>query len=140
MDTTEILIQLRQIMRSINHESKRVEKDYGVSIPQVLCLKYLKESPQFQASQNDLRHFLKLTSSTMNGIIERLENKGLIARLPKMGDKRKVLLILTSKGDRLITSLPPLLEDRLTKNLENLDRVKIAEIKSNLDFLSQLMG
>jgi DNA-binding MarR family transcriptional regulator len=140
MDTTEILIQLRQIMRSINHESKRIEKDYGVSIPQVLCLKYLKDSPQFQASQNDLRHFLKLTSSTMNGIIERLENKGLIARLPKMGDKRKVLLILTSKGDRLISSLPPLLEDRLAKNLSNLDREKITEIKSNLDFLSQLMG
>jgi DNA-binding MarR family transcriptional regulator len=57
-----------------------------------------------------------------------------------MGDKRKVLLILTSKGDRLISSLPPLLEDRLAKNLSNLDREKITEIKSNLDFLSQLMG
>ncbi|GAP67867.1 transcriptional regulator, MarR family [Bacteroidales bacterium 6E] len=140
MHTTEILIQLRQIMRSINHESKRIEKDYGVSIPQVLCLKYLKESPQFQTSQNDLRLFLKLTSSTMNGIIERLEKKGLIARLPKMGDKRKVMLSLTSKGDKLISSLPPLLEDRLARNLENLDQEKITEIKSNLDFLSKLMG
>jgi DNA-binding MarR family transcriptional regulator len=140
MHTTEILIQLRQIMRSINHESKRIEKDYGVSIPQVLCLKYLKESPQFQTSQNDLRLFLKLTSSTMNGIIERLEKKGLIARLPKMGDKRKVMLSLTSKGDKLISSLPPLLEDRLARNLENLDQEKITEIKSNLDFLSRLMG
>lgn len=140
MHTTEILIQLRQIMRSINHESKRIEKDYGVSIPQVLCLKYLKESPQFQTSQNDLRLFLKLTSSTMNGIIERLEKKGLIARLPKMGDKRKVMLSLTSRGDKLISSLPPLLEDRLARNLENLDQEKITEIKSNLDFLSRLMG
>ncbi len=140
MHTTEILIQLRQIMRSINHESKRIEKDYGVSIPQVLCLKYLKESPQFQTSQNDLRLFLKLTSSTMNGIIERLEKKGLIARLPKMGDKRKVMLSLTSKGDKLISSLPPLLEDRLARNLENLDQEKITEIKSNLDFLCKLMG
>lgn len=140
MHTTEILIQLRQIMRSINHESKRIEKDYGVSIPQVLCLKYLKESPQFQTSQNDLRLFLKLTSSTMNGIIERLEKKGLIARLPKMGDKRKVMLSLTSKGDKLISSLPPLLEDRLARNLEKLDQEKITEIKSNLDFLSKLMG
>lgn len=137
MDSTEILIRLRQIMHTINTESKRIDKRYGVSIPQALCLKYLRNCPQFQTSQNELRAFMKLNSSTMNGIVERLEKKGLIARMPKMGDKRKVQIVLTAKGDQLINSIPPLLHDRLNKNLEKLD----ADSKKQMDtFFVQLAG
>lgn len=137
MDSTEILIRLRQIMHTINTESKRIDKNYGVSIPQALSLKFLRNCPQFQTSQNELRTFLKLNSSTMNGIVERLEKKGLIARMPKMGDRRKVQIVLTAKGDQLITSIPPLLHDRLNKNLEKLD----AEAKKQMEiFLVQLSG
>lgn len=131
MDSTEILIRLRQIMHTINTESKRIDKHYGVSIPQALSLKFLRNCPQFQTSQNELRSFLKLNSSTMNGIVERLEKKGLIARMPKMGDKRKVQIVLTAKGDQLISSIPPLLHDRLDKNLGKLD----TEAKKQMDFL-----
>jgi DNA-binding MarR family transcriptional regulator len=139
MITIDVLIKIRQIMRTINQESKRIEKEHGVSIPQVLCLKYLKNSPDFQTTQNDIRIFLNLNSSSVHGIIERMERKGLIARLPKKDDKRKVQISLTSKGDKLIQSIPPTLHDRLAKNLEKHDQATIAQLQHHLHLLSQLM-
>ena len=139
MDTTDILIKIRQIMRNINLESKRIDKDHGVSIPQVLCLQYLKRSPNFQSTQNNLQNFLMLNSSTINGIIERLEKKGLIARLPKTGDKRKVQLTLTSRGDKLLASLPPLLHDRLDRNLSSLGEEPAKQLQYHLNLLTELM-
>ena len=86
MDTTEILIKIRKIVRSVDIESKKIQKEYGVSIPQVLCLSFLHESPTYQATQGEIRNFLNLNSSTVSGIINRLEKKGLLARLPKSCD------------------------------------------------------
>ena len=82
METKDVLIQIRKIVRSINLESKKIQKEYGVSIPQVLCLNYLRESPNYQATQGKVKKFLNLNSSTVSGIIDRLEKKGLVARLP----------------------------------------------------------
>src|SRR6056297_3703570 len=99
MDTTEILIKVRKIVRSINLESKKIQKEYGVSIPQVLCLNYLQKAEGFQATQGEIRKFLNLNSSTVSGIIDRLERKGYVARLPRSGDKRVVNITLTSGGE-----------------------------------------
>jgi hypothetical protein len=60
MDSTEIIMKIRKIVRSINLESKKIEKEYGVSIPQVLCLGFLRESRKFQAGQGDIKNFLIL--------------------------------------------------------------------------------
>ena len=38
-----IMISIRKIVRAINLESKRIEKDYSLSIPQLLTLKFLEE-------------------------------------------------------------------------------------------------
>lgn len=88
MKYTDILIRLRQIIRSVNLESKRIEKEYGISIPQLLCFHFLNEKENFQASHKEIKDFLKLNASTVTGIINRLEKKGFVARVPKKGDKR----------------------------------------------------
>ena len=139
MDSTEILIKIRKIVRSINLESKKIQKEYGVSIPQVLCLKFLSRSSNYQSTQGEIRKFLNLNSSTISGIINRLEAKGLIARLPKSGDKRVVNIALTSSGDNLLNKIPALLHDQLSKKLEVLDDVRISEIKQGLNNLVQLL-
>ncbi|MFZ5432012.1 MAG: MarR family winged helix-turn-helix transcriptional regulator [Bacteroidota bacterium] len=139
MNTIDILISIRQIMRSVNQESKRIEKDHGVSIPQILCLNYLKRSPNFQSTQNELRLFLNLNGSSMHGLIERLEKKGLIARLPKSGDRRKVQISLTAKGDKLTGTIPPTLLDRLAKNLVLQDEQTLTGLQSYLQLLTKLM-
>ncbi|MBN2635191.1 MAG: MarR family transcriptional regulator [Prolixibacteraceae bacterium] len=139
MDTTEILIKIRKIVRSINLESKKIQKEYGVSIPQILCLNFLKNASSYQATQGEIRNFLHLNSSTTSGIINRLEIKGLIARLPKIGDKRTVTISLTSKGDKLIDQLPSLLHEQLSEKLMKQDIEKIKQLEDSLELLINLL-
>lgn len=139
MDTTEILIKIRKIVRSINLESKKIQKEYGVSIPQVLCLSYLHNCTNYQSTQGEIRKFLNLNSSTTSGIIDRLEKKGYIARLPKFGDKRVVNIALTSDGDKLLDVLPSLLHEQLTEKLKELDENVLRGVESSLDTLINLL-
>ena len=139
MDTTEILIKIRKIVRSINLESKKIQKEYGVSIPQVLCLNYLHQSTNYQSTQGEIRKFLNLNSSTTSGIINRLERKGYIARLPKLGDKRVVNIALTSAGDELLNKIPSLLHEQLSKKLQLVDENILARMEDSLDALVKLM-
>lgn len=139
MDTTEILIKIRKIVRSINLESKRVQKEHGVSIPQILCLSYLYGSPNYQAGQGEIKKFMNLNSSTVSGIINRLEVKGLVARLPKSGDKRVVNIALTSNGDKLLTKIPALLHEQLSEKLLKLDNTTLEGIQQSLQLLVDLL-
>jgi DNA-binding MarR family transcriptional regulator len=139
MDTTEILVKIRKILRSINLESKKIQKEYGVSIPQVLCLSYLRNSEGFQSSQGEIRKFLNLNSSTVHGIINRLEKKGYLARLPKSGDKRVVKIALTTSGDELLQRMPSLLHEQLSHRLQQLEQTELQAVLKSLDTLVYLL-
>lgn len=139
MDYKEILIQIRRIVRSINLESKKIQKDFSVSIPQILCLEYLKASPNYQATQREIREHLSLNSSTVTGIISRLENRGLLARLPKSGDKRVTHITLTSAGYELLKETPGLLQGRLATKLKHLSDEELSDMSKSLDLLTEML-
>ncbi len=139
METTDILIKIRKIVRSIDIESKKIQKEHGVSIPQVLCLNYLHSSPNYQATQGDIRRFLNLNPSTVSGIIDRLEKKGYLARLPKLGDKRVVNIILTSAGDKLLDTIPSLLHVQLSEKLQSLSDEEFQKVEDGLNALVRIL-
>ncbi|WP_372753113.1 MarR family winged helix-turn-helix transcriptional regulator [Labilibaculum sp.] len=139
MDYKNIIIKIRRIVRSINLESKKIQKNYGVSIPQVLCLEYLKNSPNYQATQKSIRDHLNLNSSTVTGIIGRLEKKGLLARLPKSGDRRVTTITLTSIGDDVLRATPDLLQQRLAIKLKRIPVEKLKIIGESLDLLVEML-
>lgn len=122
------MISVRKIVRAINLESKRVEKNFGISIPQLLTLKYLKEKPDYKTTMRSLRVFLSLNASTVTGIVSRLETKGYIARLPDPSDKRSTPIVLTSKGDELIKKTNLSLHEKISKNLEALNEEEYGAI------------
>lgn len=139
MDTTDILIKIRKLVRSIDIESKKIQKDYGVSIPQVLCLNFLHDSPNYQSTQGEIRRFLNLNPSTVSGIINRLEKKGHLARLPKSGDKRVVKIALTSAGDKLLNTIPALLHEQLSEKLQRLNDDEVKMVESGLETLVKIL-
>lgn len=139
MDYREILSDIRRIVRSINLESKRIYKDFGVSIPQLLCLTWLSKAESYQCTHKQLTEYLNLNSSTVTGIINRLEKRGLIARLPKAGDRRTTYIALTSAGLKLLKSTPNLLQDKLTQNLQKLSPSQIEQVKESLAVLIDVL-
>lgn len=135
MDYTNVLINIRRIVRSLNLESKRILKEYGVSIPQLLCLNYLSSRENFQSSVTEIARYLNLNLSTATGIISRMEKKGLVARLPKMGDKRVTPVAITSVGHKMLKDSPELIHDQLSRKLKQLSNEKLKEIDRSLKIL-----
>ena len=126
----DILADLRRIIRAVNLEGKRVEKTYGVSIPQYLCLRFLNEAPNFTASLKEIRAALQLNPSTITGIVQRLEWGGYAARLPKQDDRRKSLIILTERGAAIVRDNPQILHRKLLTRLQELDDAAYEELQS----------
>ncbi|QIA08966.1 MarR family winged helix-turn-helix transcriptional regulator [Draconibacterium halophilum] len=139
METRDILIKIRKIVRSVDIESKKIQKEHGVSIPQVLCLNFLRESDTYQTTQGELRKFLNLNASTVSGIINRLEKKGYLARLPKSGDKRVVNIALTSAGDKLLSAMPSLLHEQLSEKLLQLSDEEFEIVEAGLNTLVKIL-
>lgn len=139
-DANEILLKIRKIVRSVNLESKKVQKEYGVSIPQILCLGYLNNSENYQATQKELRDYLSLNSSTVSGIINRLEKRSYIARLPKRADRRTTHIVMTSKGSDLLKQTPLLLHEKLSKKLEDVSDDHTSDISEALDLIINYLG
>lgn len=139
MNYIEILVKLRKIIRSINLESKKIEKLYGISIPQLLCLQFLSEQAEYRATASQIKDFIQLNASTVSGIIARLEAKGLAARLPSPDDKRMTFITLTAKGADILRESPITLQEKLSLQLSKLSPQQIAELNKNIDLLVRIM-
>lgn len=135
MDYTTILVNLRKIVRSVNLESKRVEKEFGVSIPQLLCLHYLTKQTDYQSTVTSIANYLNLNLSTVTGIIGRLEAKYLIAKLPKTGDRRKTSVVLTAQGFELLEKTPELKHQQLNKKLSGLSQKDLIDLDRSLQWI-----
>lgn len=139
MQYIEIIVKLRKIIRSINLESKKIEKELGISIPQLLVLKYLTDQKDYRAFAKDIKEYINLNASTVSGIISRLESKALVAKLPKQNDKRATYIILTAKGADLLHKSPPTLQEKLSQRLKKLTPEQIEELDRNIELLTQIM-
>ena len=135
-----ILIDIRKIVRSINLESKRIQKEFGISIPQLLCLSFLSECDAFQSTHRELTRYLHLNSSTVTGIVNRLEKRGLIARLPKKEDRRVTYVALTSAGYKVLESTPDLLHEKLSAGLKKLPSEMVGTIQESLHLIIESLG
>ncbi len=139
MKYIEILVKLRKIIRSINLESKKIEKEFGISIPQLLVLQFLSEQEDYRASAKEIRIYINLNASTVSGIISRLESKGLVAKLPKPNDKRTTYITLTAKGADVLQRSPTTLQEKTTQKLQKLTGEQIIELDRNIELLASIM-
>jgi len=140
MEYTEILINIRKIIRSINLESKSIEREFGISIPQYLCLNFLRKSETYRATATEIGLHLNLNASTVTGIVSRLEKKGYVARLLNPEDKRSSFIYLTALGDKIIKTIPNLLQDKLTLKLQELQPEELQQLQNSLKLLVKFMG
>lgn len=139
MEYFDILVKLRKIIRSINLESKRIEKELGISIPQLLVLQFLSTRPQYRALATEIKEHIKLNASTVTGILHRLELKGMVARMPHPADGRSAFVVLTALGAEVLAKSPTTLQEKLSRRLRQISPAQLAELSKNIELLIQIL-
>jgi DNA-binding MarR family transcriptional regulator len=140
MNYTDILIHIRKIVRALNLESKRIQKEYGISIPQMLCLNFLAGCNDSRSTHKAVADYLNLNKSTVTGIIGRLEKKGLVSRLPKVGDRRITYIKITPAGFKMLENSPSLMHQQLSAKLQLLPVEELQNLDSSLRLLIHCLG
>lgn len=115
MDGLRILAALRSIDHALEVQSRRSDRESGLTMPQMLVMAQLRDLAA--ASNANGRPFtiktlatrVALSAATTLVILDRLEEKGLIARQRSREDRRAVETRLTEAGERaLLNGASPL--------------------------------
>lgn len=132
-----ILMALRRIVRAVDIYSRKLNSEFKITAPQLICLYSLQGSNGLTLSE--LAEKVSLGVSTTNGVVDRLEEKGLLTRTRSSVDRRKVVLEVTEKGLEVAKSAPALLQDRLAAALRQLPDLEQATIALSLERIVELM-
>ena len=132
-----ILQALRRIIRAVDLHSHKLSSRYKITGPQLGCLMSIAEDGPLTSAK--LSRTIYLSPSTVVGIIDRLEEKGLVERQRSLRDRRQVHISITPAGRTLIAEAPPLLQDKLAEALGNLPDNEQIQMTRALEKLVDLM-
>ncbi len=125
---------LTKAQRHINQMFKAELAPHGVTPGQYAVLKCLWDEDAQTARK--IAERLVLDSSTITGILDRMEQKGLIEKHSDPKDRRALQIILTKTGRELEKPITQAIIDANHKALAVLDELKGEELKHMLDEIS----
>ena len=131
-----IMTALRRLMQSIDLQSRSLQKQHDITVPQITVLYELHEKGTMTLAV--LARTIHLSASTVVGIVDRLEEKGYVARSRTGGDRRAVFINLTDKGMQFVTRMPHLLHEQLHASLARVSESEQMLIANALDLLVHL--
>lgn len=132
-----ILRSIRRIIRSVDLYSKQLASGSGITAPQLICLLAIVDRGQLTATA--ISREIHLSPSTVVGILDRLEEKGLVRRDRDREDRRVVTVTATEAGRRLANEAPSPLQKTLADSLNALPELEQATIALSLERIVALM-
>jgi DNA-binding MarR family transcriptional regulator len=133
----EIVWLIRRLMQGNYIYNKELNKKYQVSAPQLSSLLALYENGPLPPSQ--IAKYIMVNSSTVTGIIDRLEQKGLVARSRISTDRRVITVTLSDKGRELAEHAPPPIQEKIVEGLQKLPPHEIEKIVQALTKLTYML-
>ena len=100
-------------MFELIHLSKRrfmaIASEFELSPPQVMALRQL--DPDEPKPMSELALALRCDNSNVTGIVDRLEDRGLVERRPGEHDRRVKMLLITERGAQVRAGLAARLDE-----------------------------
>lgn len=132
-----IIFALRKIMQQMDFHSRRLNKCYGLTVPQIICLYEIYESGLLTLSSLSKKVYLSM--STLVGVIDRLEEKEFVTRTRDVKDRRIISIDITNKGKEFVLASPYLLHNRLSENLQVLSEEEQISLDNSVNLLVNLL-
>ena len=123
---------LAQLSFVIQGMLERRAAEHDLSVIQTRLLGILRDR---RPTMNELARFLGLDKSSVTGLVDRAERRGLVARVPSTTDRRAVLAVLTDDGRSLVSQAAARFEADVSALLSRLpprERETLSRIISRL--------
>ena len=133
----ELLVALRKVIRAIDLHSKHLNKNSGLTGPQLLIMQgvgRVKGITSGKIAQN-----INLSPATVTNIVDRLEKRELINRVRSQTDKRRVSLFLTDKGKETLLNAPQPLQEHFIENFCALEQWEQSLLLSSMQRIASMM-
>ena len=132
------VLEFIRLMWSVDHElhriSKRMVSQIGLTAPQRLALRFIGRNPGVTFGM--LAELLHLHPGTVTGIVQRLEEIGLVARERSTEDVRRMHLTLTAKGRSVDRRRKGTVEAAVRRALADFNTARIAEASRVMERLA----
>jgi DNA-binding MarR family transcriptional regulator len=120
------------------HLSKKrfmaIASEFDLSPPQVMALRQL--DPDEPKPMSELAAALRCDNSNVTGIVDRLEDRGLVERRAAEHDRRVKMLMMTARGAEIRAQLGA----RLSEPPEPLARLSLEDQRALRDIMRRALG
>ena len=133
----QVLLCLRQIIRAMDLRSRQLEKSVGLTVPQLVVLKEVADANGVPIGQ--IARQISLSQATVTTIVDRLEQRGAVARSRTETDRRRVLVTLTDLGAELIRNSPTILQEEFLLAFSELETWEQTQMLATLQRIAAMM-
>ncbi len=135
--TKNIIYAIRRLIQAGELYSKELSKTYSISAAQLNCLLAVHENGPLPPSQ--IAKYMLVKSSTVTGVVDRLEQKELVKRVRNSTDRRVITIELTEAGNQLAENAPPPIQQKIIDGLKKMSKAEIDEIAIALSKLTNML-
>lgn len=136
-DYDDVLVSLRRITRAIDLQSKRLEKQAGLTTSQLLVMEAIQKLGN--PSPSAIAREVVLSQATVTSLLDRLVKHGLVERHKNLQDKRQVSITLTSAGEERLNDAPELLQAGFLREFRKLPDWQRSSLIASLQHIAYMM-
>lgn len=126
---------IKQAAKGIDQHSSDFAKEMKLTRAQMATIDFLGKQPGQMVKQRVIEEEFAIKRSTTTIMLQRMEKRGLVSRLPDPTDKRQKLVKLTDEAKDL---LPGIQEEIKDDDLEILDHFSQADLDTVRRFLKYI--
>jgi len=128
--------QLLALFRLMKQRIQTVAERLSLTYPQLVALRLLKQGGTLTMS--DLTDRVGVTRGAMTGLVDRLEQAGLVDRRPSLEDRRVTFLELTPHGCEVLNQAQGLWHEETQRWILKLDEAERAQVSLALGRLLEV--
>jgi DNA-binding MarR family transcriptional regulator len=136
-DPVAVANRLRPALLKLNRELRREVHSLGVTGGQVSLLSLIRHEPGIGVRELASRE--RMSAAGMSKYVARIEAAGLVART-ELSDRRRVGLVLTGDGQRVLRSVRSRRTAWLAERLRGLSDEELVALDAAIEPLGRLIG
>lgn len=133
-----LLYLMKQVELAVRAELDDLTRPFGLTALQYTALTVLEQHPDLTAAHLARHSFV--TAQSAADMVTALLDRDLIERHRDPADRRRLVMALTSKGQRLLDRLRPQVAEIESRMLSPLSGVEARDLRSSLELCRQALS